>query len=133
MANRDEHIAVRVGNWVVEYAIRQDGTMPAKDFVNSLDPSVKDRILAAFRHVAQTGGRGVPPQVFKHERDELWAFKCKHEKRRIRLPCFRRNNRWIVTHGFFKPPRSKWPEQEFTLAFLIRDDVVRRESPPKKR
>ena len=128
MASSDEHIAVRVGNRTVEYAVRSDGKMPAKEFVESLPPKTKQRILASFHHVASTAGRGVSPKIFQHERDELWTFKCKDQKRRIRLPCFRRGDRWIVTHGFIKPPRSKWPEQEFTLAFEIMREVIRREA-----
>ncbi len=65
-------------------------------------------------------------QVFKHERDSLWTFKrkSKHSDKggdgMIRIPCFRRDDRWILTHGFWKPPKSKWPEREFTIAEEIR-------------
>jgi hypothetical protein len=132
MASADEHIAVRVGNRTVEYAVRSDGTMPAREFVESLPLKTQQRILASFFHVASTAGRGVSPRIFQHERDEIWTFKCKDQKRRIRLPCFRRLDRWIVTHGFIKPPRALWPEQQFALAFEIMHEVIAREAGREK-
>jgi hypothetical protein len=133
MASPDEHIAVRVGNRTVEYAVRSNGMMPAKEFVESLPSKTRLRILASFHHVASTAGRGVSPRIFQHERDEIWTFKCKDQKRRIRLPCFRRDDRWIVTHGFVKPPQAEWPEQHFALAFEIMHEVISREASPEKR
>jgi hypothetical protein len=133
MAAADDHIAVRVGNRTVEYAVRSNGEMPAKDFVESLPLKTQHRILASFHHVALTAGRDVSPMIFQHERDEIWTFKCKDQKRRLRLPCFQRDQRWIVTHGFVKPPQARWPEQHFTLAFEIMREVITREAIAEKR
>jgi hypothetical protein len=133
MVNPDENVAVRYGDRTVEYAIRAGGSMPAREFVLSLPRQTQQRILAMFCHVLVTGGKGVPPVIFKHEQDEIWTFKCKENKRRLRLPCFQYKNRWIVTHGFVKPPQAKWPEQEFTRAFEIMREVVEREVRIEKR
>jgi hypothetical protein len=106
--------------------------MPAREFLLSLPKPTQKRLFALFQHVAGTLGKGVSPQMFCHERDEIWTFKCKLEKRRIRMPCFRRGRRWIVTHGFVKPPQPMWPEQEFTLAFAIMREITIRESQLEK-
>ena len=45
----------------------------------------------------------------------------------IRIPCFRIDNRWILTHGFWKPSQSKWPECEFVTAEKIHQEVMLRE------
>ncbi len=129
MAGHDERsIVEQAGGWTVEYAVRKEGNIPAKVFVEELPPKLQRHIRAVFRHVAENKGKNVSPDIFAHERDEIWTFKCKLNKRRIRLPCFQKGTRWIITHGFVKPPKSKWPEQEFTLAFQIMREVVARES-----
>jgi hypothetical protein len=45
----------------------------------------------------------------------------------IRIPCFRIGNRWILTHGFWKEPRSEWPERHFAEANRIYQEVMARE------
>lgn len=72
-------------------------------------------------------------QVFKAERPPFWAFKRwsmnspKGGKGMIRIPCFRIDDRWILTHGFWKPPQSEWPECHFTTAQQIYREVMLRE------
>ena len=128
------HIAFEGRKRTVEYAVRKDGTMPAKDFLASLDKRDRNNLRARFQHLADGGEQEMNnDQVFKAERPPFWAFKrdSKHSpkggKGMIRIPCFRIGNRWILTHGFWKPPQSKWPEHAFTLAEEIRQEVLSRE------
>jgi hypothetical protein len=116
------------GRFPVEYAVVQDGSMPAWDYIQGLlkiVESAETDILARFSHVAQNGEVNVSENIFKHERDEIWAFKYKIRGDHHRLPCFRYKNRWFVTHGFKKiRSKSKWPEQEFRRANEIRKWVI---------
>ncbi len=118
----------------VEYAVRADGSVPARDFLLSLHQRDRGHLLARFKHLADGGEQQMNnDQVFKAERPPFWAFKRNSKnspqggKGMIRMPCFRIGNRWILTHGFWKPPQSKWPESEFAVAQQIRQEVVHRE------
>ena len=51
----------------------------------------------------------------------------------IRMPCFMVGERWILTHGFWKPPQPKWPEPEYTKAFTIIREVMDRERQTQQR
>ena len=73
------------------------------------------------------------PAVFKKERPPFFAFKRKsrHSPKggegMIRIPCFRIDNRWVLTHGFSKEPQSEWPERHFAEANRIYEEVTARE------
>lgn len=116
----------------IEFAQRRDGTTPGQDFFDSLDGGTQAKFLAVFKHVANNGVEGVSnKQLFRRERD-FWAFKhngkssCKSRRGMIRFPCFQAGSLLVITHGFWKPNKSKWPEQEFTVANEIRQEWLQR-------
>lgn len=134
MTGRGENLVVVQGRQrIVEFAAFAGGH-PAQEFLDlSVEPKTKSHLLAVLRHMADEGERALSPQMFCHERDEIYTFKTKENKRRIRFPCFRIENRWIITHGFVKPGgESKWREQEFTRAHQIRAAVLEFEQRKKK-
>ena len=123
------------GVWgTVEYALDGNGQMPAKEFLESLDqdddaPNLA-KLLQWFQWMAENG-QIANDQKFKHEKGDIYAFKAKtNEKKMVRIPCFRIRNRWILTHGFYKPGRSKWRPQEFTTAERIQLEHMEWEQPP---
>ena len=127
-------IAARGRVRIVENAIRKDGSMPAKGFLDGLDKRDRNHLMAFFVHLANGGERDMTnDKVFKAERPPFWTFKRRSKKSpkggdgMIRMPCFRVDNRWILTHGFWKPPQSKWPEREFVLAEQIRQEFLARQ------
>lgn len=119
----------------MEYAVRDDGTMPAKRFLETLPGPDRAFFLVRFQRLADVGERMMNNSaVFKHERENIWCFRRTTKsspeggKGLIRFVCFRLANRWILTHGFWKPlNKSKWSEREFTLAFEIYNEVLKRE------
>ena len=144
MVSTDEHsgghIAVpRRDGWKlsVEFGRLNDGSMPAKEFLDSLKPKDRDCLLATLERVAEHGVLGVNNNKrFKQERD-FWAAKkrnCKGGPKgrdMVRLPGFVSRDRFILTHGFWKPPKSPWPEKEFTTAETIRQEILAREQSKK--
>jgi len=124
MGDSDEkHIAVRGPKRVVEYAI-YNGEMPARKFLlEEVDSATRNHILAIFRHMAHDTERKMTDKMFCQERGPIHSFKSRQDRRQIRIPCFRHDNRWIVTHGFYKPG-SAWDEGEFTLATKIMNAVL---------
>jgi hypothetical protein len=110
---------VAEGTWgTVEFAVRQSGGVPAKEFFDSLPGKAKPRFAVLFQHMANYGS--VSDKRFKKEMGKLFAFRHEVGKRQIRFPCFQDGNRWILTHGFFKPGAQKgmgkWPEREIKRA-----------------
>ena len=143
-------IAARGRVRIVEYAVRKDGSVPAKVFFDSLNERDQAWLLVRFRMLADEGKRGISNEdVFRREREIpedikgtggwLWAFKKKTKKRPgggkglIRMPCFMVGERWILTHGLWKPPQPKWPEPEYTKAFTIIREVMDRERQTQQR
>lgn len=76
MSEDDKHIVARGRLRIVEYAIRSDGSMPAKDFLFSLSKRDRLHLLARFSHLADNGEREMSnDRVFKAERPPFWTFK----------------------------------------------------------
>lgn len=123
--------------YVIEFAIRKDGTIPGLDFYNKdLDDLQRTKFMACCLALSEHGfALSHSSGFFKHERDDIFAYTRTTEKAYkegvglIRFPCFQRNDRWIFTHGFWKPRKKnkKWPESEFDRAFMIRKEVIERE------
>lgn len=95
MSAKDDHIAAQGKLRTVEFAVRDDGTMPAKVYLDSLPKKVKEHLLAIFRHVAAEGESQATPAMFCRERGDIYTFKGKNNKIRLRFPCFKTGTRWI--------------------------------------
>ena len=120
------------GAWgTVECVIRLAGDAPALDFIKGdLNQREMAAVLEIFQKMANYGE--VPPKQFKSEMNGLSAFRHERQSRLIRFPCFRDSNRWILTHGFFKPGakkgRGKWPTAEINRATESRASYFARKS-----
>jgi len=68
MARPADNIAVSGRKGLVEYAVLDDGTMPAKDYIEGFSSDALTKILARFKHVADNGEINVSDKIFKHER-----------------------------------------------------------------
>ena len=130
MTKGAEHIAVRGPLLTVEWAVLADGTMPARTFFYELPIKTQAALFASFRQIA-TRGTIQQKRKWNREADDFYAFKCDTpEGRMVRLPCFRKKNRWIIVSGFFKPPQPLWPKWALAEAQRNRDEHNSREEPP---
>ena len=113
---REERL-VESGNWGdVLYAVRSNGTMPAKDFIDGLGVADARKLSVLFRRMAEFGLIH-NTQQFKMIEGKIWEFK----RGQIRIGCFRVGNTWFLTHGFIKK-RDKWPAREKERAKTIRKE-----------
>ena len=132
----DRYIIDESHRYVIEFAIRSDGkTIPALDFYQGSLTKKEQIQFDAFCSALSEHGYSLSHKhsSFRSERYELYSYRKTSEKsgekKLIRFPCFQKDNRWIFTHGFWKPLiKSKWPEAEFVLAFTIKEEVIKRES-----
>jgi hypothetical protein len=128
---------VTKGAWgTVDFAVLESGKIPAKEFFDE-EMSVAERasFLDVFQNMADFG---VVPSKRFHTMGKISAFR--DVKSQIRFPCFRDENRWILTHGFFKPgarnkKKGKWPTTEIVRAKGIHEEYLARkkllEVPPR--
>lgn len=139
MSGPDAHIVVRGRMRTIEYAVRADGSMPAKAFLDSLSQRDRANLMALFTHVAENGEEHLSKGVFRREKKPFYAFKRKSNlgpeggKGLIRIPCFRVEQRVILTHGFWKPLKPKWPEEECRLTEAVYAEVMSRETKKKNK
>jgi len=121
--NNGRYVVHSGSRYVVVCAVKENGNSPAKDFLEELerlDKAKLQQFAVLFQRIGQDG-RISNKEVFRHEEAEIWSFK----RFQHRLPCFRDDNCFVLTHGFVKK-ESKWPRSEHDKAASIRaDDLVR--------
>jgi hypothetical protein len=86
--------------------------------------SAQDAFVALFIQMARFGQ--VPKSRFKSEMRGFHAFRDEICGKQIRFPCFQDGNKWIITHGFFKPGARRgglgeWPPTEVDRAVNLRE------------
>lgn len=120
-------VVVHKGNLrTIEYAVRANGSMPAKVFIEGLDESDQRKIAVLFRRMGEHGS--VPNrEQFKSVGDEIFEFK----KHQVRVFCFRKENRWLLTNGY-KKKRNKLDQNEIARAVRIMTEHLVREAPEPK-
>lgn len=84
--------------------------MPAKEFVEGLTVADQAKIVQLFRRMAESGKLPNREQ-FKLVRGNIFEFK----KYQIRVFCFRKDHRWILTNGYTKK-RNKLARAEIDRA-----------------
>ncbi len=119
----DEHIFYVGPARVIEAAVLKSGSMPAKEFVDSLPELDRAKVYALFRMLGDTG-RITNTEKFKRiEGTEFWGFKSFQ----IRMPCFfLPHGRVVVTHGFRKK-QDRMPREEIERANRIKSEHLFRE------
>ena len=117
----DNPIVVSGSFRTIEYAIAANGSMPAREFVENLSVAEKAKIAQLFRKMADLGKLPNREQ-FKSVRGGICEFK----KHQIRVFCFRKDDRWILTNGY-KKKRNKLARAEVDRAERIMREHLERE------
>ena len=94
----EEGDLVASGWWgYVRYARRLSGAMEAKEWLENAALSIQSRFDHLFRRMAETGVISNVEQFRKLD-GEIWEFKRLGD----RIPCFRIDVTWFLTHHFAK-------------------------------
>lgn len=107
--------------------------MPSAKFLRELDDLDAARFLVLFQEMAEHG-HVLNSARFSQEEGKIYAFKHRLPKKnkQVRFPCFQIGNRWLLTHGFFKPGakkgRGKWPRAQLDRAKRIMGEHMQFES-----
>ena len=128
MSKDAENRIVAQGEWgEVNYAVRLDGSMPAKkDLENLKKKNLKAfvRLDVLFKYFAQTGK--LKPQQFrplqgkKARENKLFEFK----RDVYRIACFVIKNRCFLTHLFDKKDSSRYVNNQIDKAANIREEYL---------
>ncbi len=122
-------IAERGAQRTIEYAVRADGTSPAREFVEGLAIPDQMKLARLFKRLADDGQIRDGEKFKRLERD-IWEFKIRTRDTGARVPCFADGKAWVLTHGFLKK-EDRAPPSEIALAERIRSEDLSRTKPPK--
>jgi len=111
-------IAYRGSRFIIEFAIRADDSVPARDFFDQMDARWQARLLVLFKLLGDTG-RINSKEQFRKFAGDIFEFKAFQN----RMPCYYRpDKRVVITHGFIKKKEGAAPKQEVRRAEMIRDE-----------
>ena len=118
----ESNIAYRGVRFTIEYAIRNDNSIPALDYFNGLETRWQARLLTLYTRLGDSG-RISNPEQFNKFIDEFFEFKAFQ----VRMPCyFRPGSRVVITHGFYKKKEGSAPKQEGERAKTIKQEYEQR-------
>lgn len=98
MAGKADDNIVLTRDWgSIAYAVRSNGNMPAKAFLESLSRQERIKFETLFEFMA-CQGRISNKEKFRKLHGQIWEFKSGQ----FRIACFQKSNIWFLTHGFVK-------------------------------
>lgn len=104
----------------VEFAIRSNGESPGHQFYKGLKQIDQAKLLKLFEIIGDQGQIRNREKFKPIEGTKLFEFKSFQ----IRMPCFRIEHSWVVTHGLIKKTQ-KIPPADLTRAEEIKAEHER--------
>ena len=110
----------------VEFYNLPDGSEPAKEFLKSLDPKMKAKMLRTIE-LLETNGRDLRMPYSEFLDDGIFELRAKVSSNITRvLYFFYVGNRAILTNGFIKKTQ-KTPKEELAKAKKYKEDFIQRQ------
>jgi len=112
-------------NRITSYYLETDaGRVPAKEFIESLEPASRRKFFVARALLEELGYALREPHV-KYLGHKIFELRFTGQEGTIRvLYFFVERNRIIFTNGFLKKT-TQTPEREFVFAIRMRTDYLR--------
>ncbi len=112
-------------NFDIVFYTKPDGSIPAKDFIVSLNPKMRAKTLRTIRLLSDNGYKLREPYS-KVLRDGILELRIKVGSDITRvLYFFYEDKRIILTHGFIKKTQQT-PDEEINRAIRYRNDYIGR-------
>jgi hypothetical protein len=112
------HVVARGVHGTIECAVRANGRMEAKAFLETLEcRKHKPALLALFQVIVNSNPDDdeVGPKPLRK------TTICEFKKGQVRVFCFRQGNSWVLTHGILKKS-DETPPGEIDRAKAIRNE-----------
>ena len=105
--------------FTIEGAVCMNSSIPAREYLDSLDTSKRAKFLALFQRLGDHGKISNKEQFKRIEGTKLFEFKWFQD----RLPCYFSSRRRIVTvtHGFTKKG-NRIPKSQIERAERIKNE-----------
>ena len=102
-----------------------DGKCPIKDFLDSLEVRVAQKIVWVLNLLEDLDS--VPSLYFKKltGKSGIWECRIKYDSNIYRIFCFMFKNNVILMHGFIKKTQ-KTPQNEIKRAEKYKEDFIKR-------
>ncbi|RMF78075.1 MAG: type II toxin-antitoxin system RelE/ParE family toxin [Chloroflexi bacterium] len=115
-------------DWVIEFYLRDDGSSPVREFLESLGDKTQARFLVSIEQLRARNIQAREPLV-KHIEGKLWELRRTSDGNIYRLFYFFFTGRRIVfVHGFQKKT-GKTPKHEIDIAKARMKDYLARRDP----
>lgn len=112
-------------NFEVEFYETEDGKQPIEDFLSSLEPKMRAKMVSMMELLEEKGTNLRKPYT-KHLNDGIFELRCKLASNISRaLFFFYIGGKIIITNGFIKKTQ-KTPPKEIVLAKERRADYLHR-------
>jgi phage-related protein len=117
---RSERVIARSPLWgTVEYAVRLNGDMEARDWLEDQSKQIQASFGVLFQKIA-SGQRITNQTQFRHLGGAIWEFKRGGQ----RIAAFQAGKSWFLTHHF-KKGGTKCPPREIARAENIREECLK--------
>ena len=110
-------------DFTIEFYEKKDGTAPARDFLESLNPKMQAKMLRTI-HLLRENGTDLRSPYSKLLEDGIFELRAKVGSDITRVLYFFFVGRQVIlTHGFIKKTQ-KTPKQEIEQAKKYRKDYI---------
>ena len=115
-----------------EFYSLPDGSEPAKEFIKSLEPKMKAKVLRTIE-LLETNGTDLRLPYSEHLDDGIFELRTKISSNITRvLYFFYIGNRAILTNGFIKKTQ-KTPKEELLKAKKYKESFLREQTKEQKK
>lgn len=112
-------------NYIIEFYCKEDGTEPAKDFMESLDAKMVAKILRVVDLLEKNGPMLRMPHS-EYLQDGIFEIRAKQGTDITRVLYFFTSGKKIILSNGFVKKTDKTPLKEIERAKLFRADYERR-------
>ena len=102
-------------SWAVDFYAEADGKVPLEDFLNSLSPEARAKVLALLQ-ILKAEGPNLPFPYSSQVAGKIRELRTQYGRNKIRILYFADAHRvFVLLHGFIKRS-AKLEEPELRLA-----------------
>ena len=123
-ASKIDNIVATGSKGTVEYAILDNGTSEARDWLRNQTDAIKARFGVLFERLVEFGTINNDQQFRKlHGFEDVWEFK----RNEHRLFCVQQGRRWLLTHYYQKGHSKQHQSSSAARAETIAREHLARE------
>lgn len=110
----------------IHYFIKSNGSIPSKEFIDSLNPRAQKKVFFVFRLIEEN--EAISTKFFKKMSGTsgLWEVRIEYESNIYRLLGFLAGGKWIVLTNGFQKKSQRTPSNEIEIAESYKREYLER-------